>query len=127
VDGLTRDPTGMYELAIRRATANGFANETVRDRGDDARQPRRSPRPFASSARRDGTLEMLGDARRMAHNPESRVQIPPPLLVCAGQGPFLAGKGPFATGNVAKVGAGAVCRDRTGETGWHAARQRGTR
>jgi hypothetical protein len=30
VDGLTRDPTGMYELAIRRATANGFANQRKR-------------------------------------------------------------------------------------------------
>jgi len=26
----------------------------------------------------------------------SRVQIPPPLLISAGQGPFLAGRGPFA-------------------------------
>jgi hypothetical protein len=33
VDGLTRDPTGMYELAIRRATANGFANETAPGQG----------------------------------------------------------------------------------------------
>jgi hypothetical protein len=58
----------------------------------------------------------------------SRVQIPPPLLVSAGQGPFPGRERAFCvTGNVTKGGAGAVRRGRTGETGWHAARQRGTR
>ena len=60
------------------AMANGFANETVRDRGDDARHRRRSTRPFTWSARRGGTPETVGDMRRMAHNPEVGGSNPPP-------------------------------------------------
>ena len=41
----------------------------------------------------------------------SRVQIPPPLLVSAGQGPFPAGRGPFAcSGTVVKRVAATVLR-----------------
>ena len=50
-----------------------------------------------------------------------------PLLASAGQDPSWWGEGLCVTGNVTKTGTGAVCRGLTGETGWHAARQRGTR
>ena len=61
----------------------------------------------------------------------SRVQIPPPLLVSAGQGPFLSGKGPFRVRHRSKdvVGAGlraawqrdggdGATRDETAWTCW---------
>ena len=71
-------------------TGPGGTGETARDTGDDQRGL-----CLVSETRRNaGDVE---DACRMAHNPESRVhQIPPPLLVCAGQGPFPVGRGPFA-------------------------------
>ena len=58
----------------------------------------------------------------------SEVQSLPPLLISAGQRPFPGTERAFCvTGNVTRGGAGAGCRGLTGETGWHAARQRETR
>jgi hypothetical protein len=51
-----------------RATANGFANETVQDEGDDARHRRRFSRP-SPGQRNAPECGRRGDARRMAHNP----------------------------------------------------------
>jgi hypothetical protein len=50
-------------------TANGFANETLRD-GENARDvgDGNGPDSLVSETRRDA--EDVGDARRMAHNPE---------------------------------------------------------
>ena len=53
----------------------------------------------------------------------SRVQIPPPLLVSAGQGPFPAGEGLGVSGHVTTTGAGALPEAETSPDG---ARQCGT-
>jgi hypothetical protein len=58
----------------------------------------------------------------------SRVQIPPPATNFRRSRPFPGWERAFCvTGNVTKVGCRAVRRGLRGETGWHAARQRGTR
>ena len=76
------------------ASANGFANETGRDGGDDVRHRRRPARP--SPGQRDVLNVGDGETRVVwLITQRSRVQIPPPLLVSAGQGPFLVGRGPF--------------------------------
>src|SRR5689334_18180485 len=59
--------------------ANGFANETARDGGDDMIHRRRSARPFAWSARRGGTSETGETSVVVLITQRSRVQIPPPL------------------------------------------------
>src|SRR5205807_4050371 len=59
--------------------ANGFANETPRDGGDEARHRRRSARPFAWSARRARTSETGETCVVWLITQRSRVQIPPPL------------------------------------------------
>jgi len=57
VDGLTRDPTDMRELATRRVTANGFANETARDKGS-ARDTRADRRGLVLAAERATSNEV---------------------------------------------------------------------
>jgi hypothetical protein len=58
------------------ASANGFANETGRNRGDDVRHRRRSVRP--SPGQRDAPE--TGETRVVwLITQRSRVQIPPPL------------------------------------------------
>jgi hypothetical protein len=49
VDGLARDPTDMHELAIRRVTANGSANETP-GTGEMARDSRADRRGLVLAA-----------------------------------------------------------------------------
>jgi len=73
-------------------------------------------------------LRRAGTAIGLLITQRSEVQILPPLLVSAGQGPFPGRERAFCvTRNVTKWGAGAVCRGLTSETGWHGVRQGGTR
>ena len=92
------------------ASANGFANETGRDGGDDARHRRRLARPSAWSARRGGTSETLRDARRMAHNPEVEGSNPSPATKA--RGPLSNRKrasGPSFVNRLCKRGARLRC------------------
>jgi hypothetical protein len=59
----------------------------------------------------------------------SRVQIPPPLLISASQGPFPAGRGPVRAGHCCKTcssnGTPRGPAARRGRWGWHGMRQPG--
>jgi hypothetical protein len=117
---------------VSMGMANGFANETVRDGGDDARHRRRSR--GLSPDQRDETERLRRWETRVVAliTQRSRVQIPPPLLVSAVQGPFPIRRGAFCVpGTVVKgvVGAGlraawqrdggdTAIRDEPAWTGW---------
>src|SRR6185312_12087777 len=76
--------------------ANGFANETVRDGGDDARHRRRS-RGFSPDQRDEAERLRRWETRVVVLiTQRSRVQIPPPLprpeaLSRTEKGPFACG------------------------------------
>ncbi len=76
--------------------ANGFANETVRDRGDGAACQRRRP-ATRLVGETDGHARDVKDARRMSHNPE-----------VAGSNPAPATKKHQVTGLIASHG-GQAC------------------
>ena len=112
--------------------ANGFANETVRDGGDDARHRRRS-RGFSPDQRDEAERLRRWETRVVVLiTQRSRVQIPPPLLVFRRSGPFPGRERAFCVpGTVVKhvVGAGLraarqrdggdeVTRDETAWTWW---------
>jgi len=66
------------------ASANGFANETGRDGGDNARHRRRPARP--SPGQRDArNAGDRGDVRRSAHNPEVEGSNPSPATKARGR------------------------------------------
>ena len=74
----------------------------------------------------------VGTAIGLLITQRSRVQIPPPLLISAAQGPFPPKERAFGvTGHVTKYVTKREPVRRaegpTGETGWHGVRQRGTR
>jgi hypothetical protein len=121
--GRTRRPTTRY--------VHGFVHETWRDapkRGRHGGLTRTLADRSARSARSPETARDVRAARRMAHNPEVVGSNPAPTTSFRRSRPFPFEERAFCvTGNVTKGGAGAVCRGLSGETGWHAARQRGTR
>ncbi len=65
--------------------ANGFANQTLRDGGDNARH-RRCPATPSPGQRDAPERRRRGDARRVAHNPEVEGSNPSPATKA--RGPF---------------------------------------
>jgi hypothetical protein len=117
----SRNPQLRHARLTDLLTRRCGTEETTREVGDSQRPD------FLFSETRQNAGDR-GDARRSAHNPEVAGSNPAPATNFRRSGPFPGREGAFCvTGNVTKGGAGTVCRGLTSETGWHAARQRGTR
>ena len=78
-------PRSQGTAPPEHASANGFANETSRD-GETTRETADAHRGLRRVSETRRNAGDGGDARRMAHNPSSRVQIPPRYQ---GRRPFL--------------------------------------
>jgi len=120
--------TAARATTLAAAPCSSVCSRDSVDRESGARWRETPWLPGQSRYRTPWTRGTFVDDGRLTHNPEVAGSNPAPATNFRSSRPFPITERAFCvTGNVTKWGAGAVRRGLTGETGWHAARQRGTR